>query len=52
MLGKPKSDSHKENMRKVNIGLKFINDGSVMKKVKPEELNSYLTQGWVLGMIK
>ena len=33
-------------------GLKYINKDGVIKRVKPEELQSYLNDGWSLGMKK
>lgn len=34
-----------------NVGIKTINNGSIVKKVKKEELDTFLNDGWVLGKL-
>jgi hypothetical protein len=50
--GIKQSNSHKENIRKANIGLKLISkkDNPLeRKKVPANELQTFLSNGWVLG---
>ena len=44
-------DSNKRN-RENHLGRKHINNGFIGKTVFQTELNSYLNNGWVLGMLK
>lgn len=46
------SDSTKEKLRQNQLGRKAINNGSITKYVFQQDLDSYLDQGWTLGMIK
>ncbi len=35
-----------------NIGLiKTINNGDIMKKVKQDQIDNFLKEGWVLGLL-
>ena len=55
MYGKHHSETAKQHIsesRKGQFhGYKFINDGQINKFVKPEEIQSYLDNGWKLGKI-
>lgn len=51
-LGKKLSDETKEKMRKSRIGLCYINNDVKCIKVKKEELQLYLNDGWKRGMLK
>lgn len=43
---------HRNNLRLASLNRKWINNGTINKFVKPDELYQYLNNGWVLGMIK
>jgi len=47
--GKKKSDEHKSNMSNAHKGKRHINKNGSRKMVKPEQLKSYLDDGWKLG---
>ena len=42
----------KEQSRLNNISRKYVNNGTITKFVKPEELKNYLKDGWILGWDK
>lgn len=49
MFGKPKTSETKANISKSKRGTIRINNGEVMKNVRPEQLDEYLSNGFVLG---
>lgn len=61
MLGKKVTDEVKENLRQKAklrtgekssaFGKKNINNGKINKKIKSEDLDKYISEGWMLGMI-
>lgn len=46
------ADSTKEKLRKNQLGRKAINNGEINKYVFEEDLDHYLSNGWVLGIIR
>jgi hypothetical protein len=53
-LGKMKNvtDEYRSKLSKAQCGMKMINNGKINTFVKKEELNEYLSKGWVLGRIR
>lgn len=51
-FGKSLSNEAKRKISEKNLGKKMINNGIQNKKVSPQELEKYLSQGWNLGMIR
>jgi hypothetical protein len=61
MLGKKRTEEDKENLRAqaiLRIGEKasgfgriYINNGEVNKRVKKEDVDKWLTEGWIAGRI-
>lgn len=49
LKGKKVSEEQALSNRTVCLGRKYISKDGVKKKVRPEELNKYLEQGWKLG---
>ena len=50
--GKKRTDECRTNFSKQRIGGKWINNGKEQKHVLKEELDHYLSNGWVFGMCK
>lgn len=50
-FGKHHSAEAREAMSKSQKGRIYINNGIQTKRVKPEELNEYLSNGWIKGRI-
>ena len=50
--GKLRTPETKARISAAKKGSIRINNGVINKTVKPDELNNYLTNGWVCGMIK
>lgn len=48
--GKKMPDSVKKKMSSSQRGFRYINNGVDLKRVKDDELEQYLLNGWVLGM--
>lgn len=48
-IGIPKSEECKNNISKSKRGTIRINNGEVMKNVRPEQLDEYLSNGFVIG---
>ena len=48
MAGKIQTDEHKSRIGDANRGRKAINKGTTKKMVHPEQLESFLNDGWVL----
>lgn len=51
-IGTKLSQKTKDILSKDKLGRKFINNGKETKSIKFDNLNSYLQQGWKLGMLK
>lgn len=49
---KNRNDSWKKNLSNAFKGRRWVNDGTHQKQIHPDELESYLTNGFVLGRIK
>ncbi len=49
---KKRTDEAKERYRLSKLGCRYINNGFQNKMVKEDVLESYLKDGWILGMIK
>jgi hypothetical protein len=49
LTGKPKPEGHGDAVAAANRGRKIINKNGVEKRVKGDELQSYLDDGWSLG---
>ena len=47
-----KSDDWKQKVSKSHKGRKYVHKELEVKVVRPEELETYLSQGWILGKIK
>ena len=43
------SEQTRQKLHDSISGRKWINNGSINKQIKPEELNEYLSSGWTLG---
>lgn len=50
-MRKPKSPKAIENMKKAQQNRVWINNGIINKKIKKDELDKYLTEGFVLGVL-
>jgi group I intron endonuclease len=50
--GSKKSTAHKEKMQATQRGRVSINNGTQEKKIKPEDLVSFLDSGWVIGRLE
>lgn len=50
--GHKHSEESKQSNREKHLGRRFINNGVINKTVFPNELQNYLNNGWVLGLIK
>lgn len=50
--GKPESPEHKAKISAAKKGCIYVNNGNVNKVVKAIELENYLDNGWVRGMVK
>lgn len=50
-MRKPKSLEAIENMKKAQQNRVWINNGIINKKIKKDELDKYLTEGFVLGVL-
>lgn len=47
-----KKNGHQKGERNSQFGTKWINNGIQNKKIKKDELNTYIENGWVSGKIK
>lgn len=52
LTGIVRDDHHKKATSEANIGMRFINNGCVTKRVRGSVLEQYLSEGWVLGQAK
>ena len=52
LKGKKKSDAHAEKCRKVAVGRIWINNGSESKMIYPEDLETYIKEGYKKGRVK
>ena len=51
-FGSKRTAEQRKNISKALSGRKYINNGIINKRVKIDDLDSYLTNGWVMGWIK
>lgn len=52
MYGKHQPEAAKKKIGDIHRGRKYINNGTINKMVKPNELQQYLDNGWKFGIIK
>lgn len=48
-LGKRRTDEQKLRYSQSQIGMKYIHRGQEQTKVRPDKIQDYLDQGWILG---
>ena len=51
-LGKLKTDDHKKKIAAAQQGTKLVNNGTIAKWAKKEEIEELISSGWSLGKIK
>lgn len=52
MFGKHHTEESNKKNGQAHLDRKWINNGTITKKVKPDEIQQYLSQGWKFGRIK
>lgn len=52
LTGRTCSEQHKLNVAKANLGTCAINNGQICKKINKDQLDEFLQNGWVRGMLK
>lgn len=52
LTGIKRDEHHKKATSEANLGMKFVNNGSVTRRVKGDELMKLLNDGWSLGQAK
>lgn len=50
-FGKTHSEENKQKIREAQKGRTYINNGTITKRVKKQELEQYLSEGWKQGRI-